>query len=395
MPDQSILCPKCGTKIELTAAITSQIEEKLQAQFDSRAKQREKEFEKALAAKDKEADEKLAEAREKLEVQARKRATDSVAVELKDLRQQLADREKQVEIAQNQELELRKKQRDLEQREKNQELEMARKLDDERKKIWQEAAAKSDEQNQLKLREKDLLMEQLQKQIEVLNKKVEQGPQQRQGEVQELELEDRLRAQFPLDEIEPVAKGKKGGDVLQRVRDRLGHDAGAILWESKRTRNWSDTWIPKLKDDQRDAKADVAVIVTEVLPKDVAHSGQVDGVWVTDFQFALGLGMALREALVQVAQARNALSGRTEKMQVVYDYLSGQQFKQRVEAIVESFKSMKEDLETEKRSMERQWAKREKQIEGVIKNTAGMYGDLQGIIGASLPSVKILELPGA
>jgi hypothetical protein len=337
----------------------------------------------------------LAEAREKLEVQARKRATDSVAVELKDLRQQLADREKQVEIAQNQELELRKKQRDLEQREKNQELEMARKLDDERKKIWQEAAAKSDEQNQLKLREKDLLMEQLQKQIEVLNKKVEQGPQQRQGEVQELELEDRLRAQFPLDEIEPVAKGKKGGDVLQRVRDRLGHDAGAILWESKRTRNWSDTWIPKLKDDQRDAKADVAVIVTEVLPKDVAHSGQVDGVWVTDFQFALGLGMALREALVQVAQARNALSGRTEKMQVVYDYLSGQQFKQRVEAIVESFKSMKEDLETEKRSMERQWAKREKQIEGVIKNTAGMYGDLQGIIGASLPSVKILELPGA
>jgi hypothetical protein len=384
MNEQFITCPKCDERIKLTDAIRSPIEEGLRREFEAQSKQREKEF-----------DERLAEARAQLEEKAKKQAEESVTVELKDLRAQLDERSQQLDTARKQELDLRKRQRELEAREKNQELELARKLDEERQKIWREAASKSDEQNLMRMREKDLLMEQLKGQIEELKKRVEQGPQQRQGEAQELVLDDRLRAQFPFDEIEAVAKGRKGGDVIQRVRDNVGRQAGSILWESKRTRAWSDTWIAKLKDDMRAAKADVAVLVTEVLPKDCEHSGLVEGVWVADFPFALGLGMALRDALLQITQARGAASGQAEKMEVLYRYLSGPQFRQRVEAIVESFSTMKVDLDAEKRAMERQWAKREKQIERVISNTSGMYGDLQGIIGAALPAVKMLELsPG-
>jgi hypothetical protein len=394
MAEQFITCPKCNERIKLTDAITHPIEEALRQQFESQGKQREKEFERTLKSKDKELEEKLADERAQLEKKARKQAEESVAIELKDLKIQLDERARQLGAAREQELELRKRQRELEERQKNQELELARKLDEERQKIWQEAAAKNAEEHQLKVREKDLQLEQMRRQIEELQRKADQGPQQRQGEVLELELEDLLRSKFPVDQIEPVAKGKRGGDITHRVHNTNGLLAGTILWEAKRTRNWSDAWIQKLRDDQREAKADVAVIVSDMLPPDAGCISQTEGIWISDFRSAFGLALALREALLQVAHARTALAGKNEKMEILYAYLSGPQFRQRIEAIVESFATMKTDLDAERRAMERQWSKREKQIERVIQNTAGMYGDLQGV-GASLPTVKALELsPG-
>ncbi|HYR74381.1 MAG TPA: DUF2130 domain-containing protein [Pyrinomonadaceae bacterium] len=393
MNDQFVTCAKCGNKIPLTEAITRQVEDKLRQKLEADARLKEKEFEQALAVKERELREDFTQEREKIEREARKRADDKLSLEFADMRERLAEQSQQLESAKGQELELRKRQRELEDHERNRELEMARALDVTREEIWSEAVAKSAEENQLKLREKDLQLDQMRKQIDELKRKAEEGSQQRQGEVLELELEDLLQSSFPLDEIEPIAKGKRGGDVLQNVYSRTGCRAGRILWEAKRTKNWGGDWISKLKEDQRNCKADIAVIVSEALPANINTFGQVDGVWVTDFASAAALAIALRETILQVTQARIAGAGKNEKMELLYSYLAGPQFCQRVEAIVESFSAMKNDLDAEKRAIERQWAKREKQIERVVQMTAGMYGDLQGIIGTSLPPVKTLELP--
>jgi len=274
-------------------------------------------------------------------------------------------------------------------------LELERKLDEGRGKIREDALARAAEEHHLKDREKDKQLEDMRRQIEDLKRKAEQGSQQAQGEILELELEDVLRANFRFDEVEPVAKGVRGADVLQRVVTSSGKPCGSILWESKRTKAWSDGWIQKLKDDQREAKADTGIIVSSILPKGVNHIGCIDGVWVSDFPSLIGLGAALRSGILQLAHAQNALSGKGEKMELIYKYLSGPEFRNRVEAIVEAFVAMKGDLDSEKRAMERAWSKREKQIERVIHNTSGMYGDLQGLIGVSLPPIPLLEMsPG-
>jgi hypothetical protein len=226
---------------------------------------------------------------------------------------------------------------------------------------------------------------------EELRRKLQQGSQQTQGEVLELELEELLRAEFPFDHIEPVPKGMNGADLVQRVHNKTGHCCGTVVWESKRTKGWSDAWIQKLKDDLRLVKGDIAVIVSEALPKDIDNFGQLKGVWVTGRSCALSLAAALRCMLIEVSTTRAAAICKNEKMEVLYSYLSGSEFKQRVEAIVESFIEMQEDLQEERRVTERRWSKREKQIQRVITNTSGMYGDLQGLIGSSLRTIAALE----
>lgn len=215
---------------------------------------------------------------------------------------------------------------------------------------------------------------------------------QTQGEVLELDLESLLKSQFPVDEIEPVPKGIKGADIVQRVHDRGGRFCGTIIWESKHTKAWNDGWLSKLKDDQREVKAEIAVLVTETMPKGIERFSQVGGVWVTSYVLSIALASVLRTSLIDLAQLKSSLVGKSEKMEVLYNYLSGSEFRQRIEAIVESFQSMKEDLEQEKRATVKMWAKREKQIERVVTNTAGMYGDMEGIIGTSLPHIRSLEL---
>lgn len=393
MPDQHITCPKCGHKIQLTEAFTHDIEEKLRSKFESEIKKKDVELKQTIESKDKEVQELLARERANLETHAKKQAQESVSVELKDLQSQLQEKAKLLNDTQEKELQLRKQQRELEEEKRGLKLEVQRTLDTERKNIREQAIKEISEEQRFKEAEKDNQLAAMREQIEVLKRKAELTSQQLQGEVQEIELETILSQQFKHDTIEPVAKGVRGADVIQLVHDDRRQFCGKIIWESKRTKAWSDGWVPKLKDDQRASKAEIAVIVTSVLPKEINRFGYYDGIWVTDFPSTIGLAMALRENLIQIAFARTALVGKNEKMELIYNYLTGSEFTQRVQGIVESFIAMKEDLDAEKRAMEKLWSKREGQINRVVKNTSGMYGDLQSIAGSSLPEIKLLQMP--
>ena len=232
----------------------------------------------------------------------------------------------------------------------------------------------------------------MQKQIEELKRRAEQGSQQLQGEVQELELEDTLRTKFPRDAVEPVPKGEHGGDALHRVYGPLQQICGTILWESKRTKNWSDGWLAKLREDQRAAKAELAVIVSHTLPKDVDTFDFVDGVWVTSPRYVVPVAIALRHTLIELFAARQASEGQQTKMEMIYQYLTGPRFRHRIQAIVEKFADMQEDLDKERKTMTKLWAKRQEQIRCVVESTAGMYGDMQGIAGKTLQEIDGLTI---
>jgi hypothetical protein len=451
MAQETIVCPKCGEVIRISQVISQSIEEEIRQKYeknfadwiskeretikdqimkeargtfekqieemkkDSEAKDnkikenkaKEIEFQKKIA-ESKENERKLAREHEAKEAEVRKeieqekqaikekekkKAEESVKIEIEDLKTNLKEKSQKLEKAEAAEIELRRKQRELEDSKKNLELEMIRKLDQERPQIEEKAKQQVEESHRLKDLEKDKQLADMRTQIEELKRKAEQGSQKIQGEVLEIELERILKEEFPFDEINPVASGVRGGDIIQIVKTQSGHGCGKILWESKRTKNWSDSWIQKLKDDQREAKADLAVIVSEVLPRGFHHFRQIEGVWVADLPSTMSLGLALRTLLIQVARTRDIQTGKEEKMEVVYNYLTGSEFRNRVQAIMEAFVGMKKDLDSEKRAMESIWAKREKQIGRVVTNIAGMRGDLEGIVGLSLPTIKLLELP--
>jgi hypothetical protein len=332
----------------------------------------------------------LSEEKEKIKSTTTQEIREALNVQINDLKEQAIEKDRKLADAQKAELELRKQKRELEDKGKQLELDVARRIDAERTKIQQDAAKQVQEEYRLKDAEKDKKLHDALKMNEELRRKLQQGSQQTQGEVLELELEQLIKANFPNDRIEPVPKGVNGADVIQKVVGRAGHECGSIIWELKHTKTWSDGWLAKLKDDQRAAKSDIAVLVSEALPKDCKGFGQHDGVWVSSSQCAVGLAVALRSQLVEVAIAKRAAIGKNEKMEVIYQYLSGSEFRQRVEAIVEAFVSMQTDLQEERRITERRWARREKQIQKVISSTSGMYGDLQGLIGSSLQTIPML-----
>jgi hypothetical protein len=370
MAEQSISCPSCGKKIPLTRALRTEIEASVREEYN---RQLEEEVERARkqAARD-----------------AEKKASQALAA----LKDELQTQGKELEQARQLELVMRKRERELERKQQDLELTVARKLDDERKRIVADTQNRDAEQHRLKDAEKERQLADMRRQIEDLKRKAEQGSQQLQGEAGEGELETTLRTTFPCDEITPVAQGVRGADLHQIVVDARGSRFGAILWECKNARNWSESWIAKLKDDQRALHADAAVLVTASLPKGCSRFTVIDGVLVTDFTCAAPLAAIVRANLLQLAQTRSAAVNKGEKLELLYRYLSGIEFRQRVEAIVEAFERMREDLDQERRAAERQWAKRSKQIEAVTFNISGMYGDLQGLV-PSLPSIGRLELP--
>ena len=400
-----IKCPNCGALFPITETLHHQLAEQARDELKNEVVEQQK----ALAAREKtlkereagllaaegeidqKVDEKLRLATAGIEKAALEKARAGLIVELEALKGEAAEKDKALKQAQEAEIQLRKERRELEEKTKALELEVNRRIDEEREKIRQEAAKTVLEEHRLKDAEKDKKLQDALKMNEELRLKLQQGSQQAQGEVLELELEEILANNFPADEIEPVPKGFKGADVLQHVNSSVGRRCGTIVWESKRTKNWSEGWLEKLRDDQRTAKADVAVLVTEVLPKDFGAFGLREGVWVTNTASLLGLATALRHTLIQVSTTKLAVAGKNEKIEVLFGYLTGPEFRQRVEAIIESFKAMKDDLEEEKRVSQKRWAKREKQIGRVIDNTAGMYGDLQGLIGTSMQSIPSLE----
>ncbi len=251
------------------------------------------------------------------------------------------------------------------------------------------------EASELKLKEKDKQLEDQKKLINEMKRKAEQGSMQLQGEVQELAIEEWLASQFPFDTIDEVKKGVKGGDCVQIVHTREAQNCGKIYYESKRTKDFQPSWIEKLKADMRQKGSDIGVLVTEVLPKDQKRLGLVDGIWVCTFDEFKGLATVLRESIIKFYYVSRTQENRTDKMSLLYNYLTSMEFQMQIEAIVEGFVAMKADLESEKRSMERIWNKREKQIDKVTKNTIAMYSSLEGIAGNAIPHIKALELPYA
>jgi hypothetical protein len=333
----------------------------------------------------------LAKERKQVTEQALTAARQQVSLEIQDKDQQLADANKKLKAAQDTELTFRKERRELQEQKETLELTLTRRLDEERGKIRDAAKKEAAEERQLKDAEKDKLIKDLRVQLDDMKRKAEQASQQLQGEVLEITLEVLLRQHFPFDEITPVPKGIHGGDVIHVVRDASGAVCGIILWESKRTKAWSDGWLPKLRDDQRTAKAHIAILVSLELPKEVTHFRHIEGVWVSSVPCAISLAHALRAGMLEVGAAKRALDGRHDKMELLYKYLSGEEFRHRVEGIVEAFVTLREELESEKRATHLRWSKREKQLDRAIAQTSGMYGDLSGIIGASLPEIQSLS----
>ena len=400
MSDQTITCPECGSEIPLSDALTEKMRHQLEGELGKKFKEKEKELEekaKLLEENQKNMDAQVAKKLEaekvKMWEKAQKKATEKLDVELKDLKKANEEKNEQLDKMREEQLELRKEKRAIEEEKKNMKLEIEKKLDEERKTIAEQAKKDASEEMRLKMAEKDKQMEQLRKSLADAKRKSEQGSMQIQGDVQEDDLKMMLQNNFSMDVIEDVPTGIKGADLVQTVNTSFGHKAGIILWESKNTKAWSDDWIKKLKGDQALVKADVCVLVSQTLPDGVKDFKFQGGVWVCSYQSALSLVTALRLHLTQLSQVKQSLVGKDEKMELLYNYLSGSEFKNRIENIVSAFTSMQTDLDTEKRSMERIWKKRGKEIERVIMSTSGMYGDLQGIVGASLPAIKSLELP--
>jgi hypothetical protein len=417
MTEPTITCPNCKTEIKLTESLAAPLIESTRRQFEQRLAQKDSEIiqrEQAMREKEKQ----LAEDKRKLDDQV----ADQVAAQLKaerahvvaeesrkaklasaaelenkarelaELQEVLSANNEKLAEAQKAQAELIKKQRELDDAKRELELTVEKRVQDGLTNVRTQARKEAEDEQKLKVMEKEQTIAAMQKQIEDLKRRAEQGSQQLQGEVQELEIENLLRTKFPFDAIEPVPKGEFGGDVLHRVVGAGGQSGGTILWEFKRTKNWSDAWLVKLRGDQRTAKAEIAVIVSQVLPKGVETFEMVEGVWVTHPRAALPVAAILRQSLLELALARQSSEGQQTKTEMIYQYLTGPRFRHRVEAIVEAFSTMQEDLDKERKAIMKQWAKREEQIERVMGATVGMYGDLQGIAGKSLQEIEGLEL---
>jgi hypothetical protein len=415
MAEPTVVCPQCKTEIKLTESLAAPLLESIRRDYEQRLMQKDADIAKrektlhereASLQKQKESiDEQVAQKMQQEEIriaaeEAKKaklalgNELDRKVKELKDLQEVLKQRDAKLADAQKAQADLIRKQRELDDARRELELTIEKRVQTDLSAAREKAKKEAEDEMKLKVMEAEQTIASMQKQIEDLKRRAEQGSQQLQGEVQELEIESLLSARFPRDTIQPVPKGEFGGDILHRVIGPLGQPCGTILWESKRTKNWSEGWLPKLREDQRAAKAEIAVILSQVLPKDVETFGLVDQVWVAHPKVALPVAVALRQTLIEIAGARQASEGQQTKMEMVYGYLTGPRFRHRIQAIVEAFSSMREDLDRERKAITKQWSKREEQIDRVMQATVGMYGDLQGIAGKTLQEIEGLEFQG-
>jgi hypothetical protein len=412
--EPTLHCPNCNHEIHLTeslaAPLIDQTRQRFQAQLASKDMEIARKLEDVRLQR-----EQLAKSREQLEEQIAqrlatersqiaaiesKKAREATAADLQaktaeahELRQLLEANNTKLAEAQKAQADFLRRQREFEEAKRELDLTVEKRVQASEESIRAKAKQDADEAARLRVAEKDQTIESMARTIEELKRKAEQGSQQSQGEVLELELEELLRARFPADLIEPIAKGELGADVMQQVNGSIGQPAGTILWESKRTKAWNDNWLSKLRDDQRRSGTDIALIISQALPKHVEHFDLVDGVWVAHPRCAIPVAVALRQTLLEVNSTRLVQQGQQTKMEQVYDYLTGTKFRQRVDAVVEKFNDMREDLDRERKFMGRQWAKRETQIVAVIESTVGMVGDLQAIAGKAMPAIPSLDPP--
>jgi hypothetical protein len=412
--DPQIICTNCGTEIKLTESLAAPIVAASRKQFEAQLAAKEADFGRREAHLRQTQDD-LAKAREALDEQVVTRVrAERVAIaeaearkarlaladdlgqrdrQLADLQQMLATNNAKLAEAQQAQTDMLRKQRELEDAKREVELTVEKKVQENLGAVRDKARIEAEDVFKSKVAEKETQLAGMQRQIEELRRKADQGSQQLQGEALELELESLLRSRFPRDLIEPVAKGEFGGDVVHGVVAANGQRCGTILWESKRTKAWNHAWLGKMRDDQRAAKADVALIVSSAVPKEVQSFDLIGNVWVAEPRFAIPLAVALRQSLIDIATSRKAQEGQQTKTEVMYAYLTGPRFRHRIEAIVEKFTDMKADLNRERTAMTRLWAKRQEQLDGVLDSTAGLYGDLQGIAGSAMQEIKSLDVP--
>lgn len=414
----TIKCPNCGAEIDVNEVLYHQLESKyknehiteknkLEAEVELKRKEYKQAFdalhikEEAINEQKEKFDEELKKAtatqlkleRQKLQDALRKEILDEQSESMAMLQKQLEEKSNQVKELNNAKAQIGQLQREKEEMESSimakAELSLNEKLKIEKEKIQKSA----DEQNELKFKQKEEQLKQLQEQLQIAQRKAEQGSMQLQGEVQELAIEEYLADKYPFDVIEEIKKGARGGDCIQIVHTREVQNCGKIYYESKRTKDFQKTWIEKFKADMRTKGVDIGVLVTEVLPSELERMGLVEGVWVCTFQEFKGLSSVLRESVIKLHHAKKGEENKTDKMSLLYSYLTSTEFSMQIEAIVEGFTTMQSDLDTERRSMTRIWKQREKQIEKVLDNTVGMYGAIRGIAGNAIGHVKALELP--
>lgn len=412
MKNQSqIKCPNCGTSIDVQDILAHQLEEEIKQKFQSQLadekKKYESEFESLNIAKEEfeqkkekenelfqeRLDKQLKEDRKSIEDKLKAKLQEEQLEQFNALQDELNEKSEQIKELNRTKAEIEKLKREKGEIKEAVEAEAQKKLNEalfaEREKIKKTEEAK----NELRFKELQKQLEDQKKLTEEMKRKQEQGSMQLQGEVQELAIEEWLAAQFPLDTIEEIKKGARGGDCLQFVNTRTHQNCGTIYYESKRTKDFQPTWIEKFKADIRDKGASIGVLVTEVMPADMDRMGLRDGIWICNYEEFKGLCAVLRESIIQLSTAISSQENKGDKMDMLYGFLTSNTFRMQIEAIVEGFTQMKSDLESEKRSMQRIWKQREKQIEKVVINTIDMYGSIKGIAGNAIQSVKALELP--
>ncbi|MDY3113192.1 MAG: DUF2130 domain-containing protein [Helicobacter sp.] len=400
--ESNIKCPECGVVINVKEVVQEELKKELEAEA---ARQR-AEYKAALESLEKQKAS-LINREKNINEQVKKELQESLLKEreilkkeilkdnensLESLKKELNEKSKQIKELNYTKIKLEQAQREKQELESKLKAEAKKELNAELLRQREQLQKELNAQNELKLKEKDLQLESMTTQIKELQRKAEQGSQQLQGEVQELAIEEYLKARFPFDNILEIKKGAKGGDCLQIVNTREVANCGKIYYESKRAKEFSKAWIEKFKDDIREKGADIGVLVSEVMPKELECMGVLNGVFICTFLEFKALVGILRENVISLHLAKSAQINRQDKMQLLYNYLTSVEFKMQIEAIVEGFSQMQSDLDAEKRAMQNIWKKREKQIQRVLENTIDMHATLKGIAGAAVGEIKALEL---
>ena len=381
MKEQLITCPHCNKKFPLSEAMKHEIEEQVKSDHQKELDELEESHLKQIENAKKEAAN-----------QSALKAKKEIQTEVDNLKDQVKELETKSEDFSKKELAFLKRERQIAEKEKQIELDKQRFINQKTEELQISVRETVETELKGKLAEKDLKITKLEKLAEELQKKAKQGSMEEQGEAFEQELENILRSCFPTDEFEPVIKGKRGADIIHRVKTENLKQCGTIIWEAKNAENWSEGWIAKLKDDQRQTGGEtVGIIVTKALPKSIKRFGFQDGVWISDFYSIIGLATAIRTKFQELHQTKSAIAGRSSISDLIYNYVTGTEFRTRIEATGEALREMKADVDKEKAAMEKMWAKREKQLYRIVHNMAGVYGDLTGL-GATLQKVQTLEL---
>lgn len=409
----TVKCPNCKTEFQLGDAISSEIEAKIKARYMDRFNKDQKEladkekqyelqleqFKKQQEDQDRIIAEKVKIQKTVLEQEAIKKAASEMQLQMDMIHKELADKEKKLKESQTKELNFLLKEKELKTKEEEFELTLQKKLQAEREQLSDQIRKQELEKNSIKEKDHQIQLLELKKQLEDQKKLTEemvrkqgQGSMQMQGEVHELALEELLKSTFPFDSIDEVGKGVKGADAIHTVRNPLGQVCGKIIYESKNTKAFGGDWIDKLKHDMRSSQADIAVIVTETMPKDMSKFGMKDGVWICDFTEIKSLAFVLRDSLIKINAAQASQENKGDKMSMLYSYLTGTEFRQQIEAIVEGFTELQFGIQREKNAMQKIWKEREKQLEKVLLNTTNFYGSVKGIAGNAIGDIKLLEL---